>query len=194
MTTTAEQLHPPVLQPGDYTRYKVILGTLGVVVPLLVAVLFYYQNIFKITGADTYLRALPAVNAALNSLTAVALLVGFYYIRQGNVVRHRAAMGTAFGLGGLFLLSYVAYHSQVESTHYLGGGALRYVYFVLLATHISLAAVTVALVLFTLYFALTGQYTKHRRIARWTFPVWLYVSVTGVIVYFMIAPYYPHAG
>ena len=191
MTTATEQLHPPTLEPGDYTRYKIILGTLGAVVPVLVGILFYYKNLFKIEGADHYLHALPAVNALLNSLTAVALLVGFYFIRQKNVVAHRASMLTAFGLGGLFLISYVAYHSQVESTHYLGTGALRYVYFMLLLTHISLAAVTVGLVLFTLYFALTGQYVKHQRIARWTFPVWLYVSVTGVIVYFMIAPYYP---
>ena len=191
MTTTTEQLHPPVLEPGDYIKYKLILGTLGVVVPLLVAVLFYYKNIFRIEGAEPYLHALPAVNAALNSLTAVALLTGYYFIRQQNVLAHRAAMGTAFALGALFLVSYVAYHSQVESTRFGGVGAARAFYFFLLLTHICLAAVTVALVLFTLYFALTGQYTKHRRIARWTFPVWLYVSVTGVIVYFMIAPYYP---
>lgn len=190
MTTATEQLHPPVLEPGDHIKYKIILGTLGAVVPLLVAAIFYYKDIFRIKGADTYLYALPAVNAALNSLTAMALLVGFYFIRQKNVLAHRAAMGTAFVLGSLFLISYVAYHSQVTNTHFGGEGAIRMVYFLLLLTHISLAAVTVALVLFTLYFALTGQYTKHRRIARWTFPIWLYVSITGVIVYFMIAPYY----
>jgi putative membrane protein len=190
MSTPTEQLHPPVMAPGDYTRYKIILGTLGVVVPLLVAILFYFKGIFKISGADAYLHALPAANAVLNSLTAVALLMGYYFIRQNNVLAHRAAMGTAFALGGLFLLSYVAYHSQVDSTHFGGAGIIRLVYFFLLLTHISLAVVTVALVLFTLYFALTGQYTKHKRIARWTFPIWLYVSVTGVIVFFMIAPYY----
>ena len=190
MNTPTEQLHPPVLAAGDYTRYKIILGTLGAVVPLLVAVLFYFKGVFKIDGAATYLHALPALNAVLNSLTAVALLVGFYFIRQKNVLAHRASMGTAFALGGLFLLSYVAYHSQVDSTHFGGVGIARSIYFFLLLTHISLAVVTVGLVLFTLYFALTGQYTKHRAIARWTFPVWLYVSVTGVIVYFMISPYY----
>lgn len=190
MNTPTNQLHPPVLAPGDYTRYKIILGTLGAVVPLLVAVLFYYKGVFQIAGAAPYLKSLPAVNAVLNSLTALALLVGFYFIRQKNVLAHRAAMGTAFALGGLFLLSYVAYHSQVESTHFGGEGIIRTVYFVLLLTHITLAVVTVGLVLFTLYFALTGQYTKHKAIARWTFPVWLYVSVTGVIVYFMISPYY----
>jgi putative membrane protein len=190
MNTPTEQLHPPVMAPGDYTRYKIILGGLGIIVPLLVAVLFYFKGIFKIEGADAYLRMLPAVNAGLNSLTAVALLVGYYFIRQKNVLAHRTAMGTAFALGGLFLLSYVAYHSQVESTHFGGVGTIRAVYFFLLLTHISLAVVTVGLVLFTLYFALTGQYTKHKAIARWTFPVWLYVSVTGIIVYFMISPYY----
>jgi putative membrane protein len=190
MTTPTNQLHPPVMAPGDYTRYKIILGTLGAVVPLLVAVLFYYKGVFQISGAAPYLKSLPALNAVLNSLTAVALLVGFYFIRQKNVLAHRASMGTAFALGGLFLLSYVAYHSQVDSTHFGGTGTIRTVYFFLLLTHISLAVVTVGLVLFTLYFALTGQYTKHRAIARWTFPVWLYVSVTGVIVYFMISPYY----
>ena len=192
MTTATEQLHPPVLEPGDYTKYKIILGGLGIVVPVLVAALFYFKGLFQIDGAAQYLHWLPALNAGLNSLTAVALLTGFYFIRQKNVLAHRASMLAAFGLGALFLVSYVAYHSQVASTHYGGVGAGRAIYFFLLLTHISLAIITVALVLFTLYFALTGQYTKHRAIAKWTFPVWLYVSVTGVIVYFMIAPYYTH--
>lgn len=188
MSTPTDQLHPPVLPAGDYTRYKIILGTLGVVVPLLVAGLFSFPNLFRIPGAEV--KFLPAVNAVLNSLTALCLLAGYYFIRQKQVLRHRAMMGTAFALGGLFLLSYVAYHSQVDSTKFGGVGAARYLYFFLLLTHISLAIVTVGLVLFTLYFALTGQYSKHRRIARWTFPIWLYVSVTGVVVYLMISPYY----
>ena len=191
MTTLAEQLHPPVLEPGGYTKYKIILGVLGAVVPLLVAVLYFFPQTFRIPGAQV--RMLPAINAGLNSLTAICLLAGFYFIKQKNVLAHRAMMATAFGLGSLFLLSYVAYHSQADSTHFGGVGAIRTLNIILQQTHISLALVTVALVLFTLYFALTGQYTKHRSIARWTFPVWLYVSVTGVIVYFMIAPYYPAA-
>ncbi|GAA4347006.1 DUF420 domain-containing protein [Hymenobacter saemangeumensis] len=188
MSTPTEELRPPVLAPADYTRYKIIMGVLGAVVPLLVAVLYYFPETFRIPGAEV--KFLPAVNAVLNSLTAVCLLLGYYFIRQNQVLRHRAMMGTAFALGGLFLLSYVTYHSQVASTHFGGVGAVRYVYFFLLLTHICLAVVTVGLVLFTLYFALTGQYTKHKAIARWTFPIWLYVSVTGVIVYFMISPYY----
>ncbi|RZJ89484.1 MAG: DUF420 domain-containing protein, partial [Hymenobacter sp.] len=100
MPTPTDQLHPPVLPAGNYARYKIILGTLGVVVPLLVAVLFSFPNLFRIPGAQV--KFLPAVNAGLNSLTAMALLCGFYFIKQKNVLAHRAAMGTAFGLGALF--------------------------------------------------------------------------------------------
>ena len=178
----------PAASPGTYTKYKIAAGLLGAVVPLAVAALYYFPGVFRIPGADV--KMLPALNAGLNSLTAVFLLLGYYFIRRKEVAKHRAMMGIAFLLGAIFLVSYVAYHSQGITTKFGGVGTIRYVYFFLLLTHIVLAAVTVALVLFTLYFALTEQFTKHRRIARWTFPVWLYVSVTGVIVYFMIAPYY----
>ncbi|MBC7447391.1 MAG: DUF420 domain-containing protein [Hymenobacteraceae bacterium] len=163
--------------------------SLGAVVPLLVAILYYLPGILRIDGVNV--RFLPPVIAAINSLTALALLLGYVFIRQKKVSLHRAMMGTAFGLGALFLLCYVAYHSQATTTRFGGEGALRVVYYTLLLTHIALAVLTDGLVLFTLYFALTQQFARHRRIARWTFPIWLYVSVTGVIVYFMIAPYYP---
>ena len=188
MSSQIEQLRPPVLEPGDYTKYKIILAALGAVVPLLVAMLYYFPGLLKVPGLEV--KFLPKVIAIINTLTAVALVLGYYFIRQGQVLRHRAMMGTAFALGAVFLLAYVTYHSQTASTKFGGAGAIRYVYYLLLLSHIALAVVTVALVLFTLYFALTGQYTKHKRIARWTFPVWLYVSVTGVVVYFMISPYY----
>ncbi len=188
MITNTKTLLPPALEPGDYTRYRFIIGALGAIVPLLVAALYFFPGLLKIAGLEV--KFLPKVIAIINSLTAVALVMGYYFIRQGQVLRHRAMMGTAFGLGALFLVAYVTYHSQTASTHFGGVGLIKLVYFGLLLTHISLAIVTVGLVLFTLYFALTGQYTKHKRIARWTFPVWLYVSVTGVVVYFMISPYY----
>lgn len=185
MTTTTS----PVANPGgNYTKYKVILGVLATAVPLVVAVLYYFPEAFRIPGAQV--KFLPAVNAVLNSLTALFLVLGFLFIRKKQVTRHRAMMITAFSLSSLFLVSYVVYHSQVPSTKFGGEGLIRVVYLALLLSHILLAIVTVGLVLFTLYFALTQQFVKHRRIARWTFPVWLYVSVTGVIVYFMISPYY----
>ena len=165
------QLPPPAIAPGNHAAYKAVMVSLGVVVPLLVAVIFSFKSLFIIEGAAAYVRFLPALNAVLNSLTAVALLMGFYFIRQKNVQAHRTAMGTAFALGGVFLLSYVAYHTQAADTHYGGYGAARIVYFLLLLTHITLAIVTVGLVMFTLYFSLTGQYARHRRIARYTFPV-----------------------
>jgi putative membrane protein len=183
MTTTS-----PAVSPGGNTKIKVTMAVLAAVVPLLVAVLHYFPETFRIPGAQV--KFLPALNAVLNSLTAVFLVLGYYFIRQKQVLKHRAMMGSAFLMGALFLVSYVVYHSQVASTHFGGVGLVRYAYFFLLLTHITLAAVTVGLVLFTLYFALTEQFVKHRRIARWTFPIWLYVSVTGVIVYFMISPYY----
>lgn len=173
---------------GGNTKFKVLAAVLGAVIPVAVAVLYYFPNVFRIEGAQV--KALPAVNAVLNSLTALLLVAGYYFIRRKDVAKHRAMMGLAFLMGSLFLVSYVAYHSQVPSTTFGGQGLIRGVYYFILLTHILLAAITVALVLFTLYFALTEQFQKHRRIARWTYPIWLYVSVTGVIVYFMISPYY----
>ncbi|MCA8831279.1 DUF420 domain-containing protein [Hymenobacter pini] len=177
----------PAASAGS-TKFKVLAVALGAIIPVAVAILYFFPGVFVIPGLDV--KMLPAVNAVLNSLTAVFLVIGYTFIRRGNVAAHRAMMGLAFLLGSLFLVSYVAYHSQVPSTKFGGEGLIRGVYYFILLTHILLAAITVGLVLFTLYFALTEQFAKHRRIARWTYPIWLYVSVTGVIVYFMIAPYY----
>lgn len=174
--------------PGNFTKYKILAAILGAVIPVAVAILYFFPEVFRIEGAQV--KALPKVNAVLNSLTAVFLMIGYYFIRRKDVAKHRAMMGMAFLLGSLFLVSYVAYHSQVASTKFGGEGLIKGIYYFILLTHIVLAAVTVGLVLFTLYFALTEQFQKHRRIARWTYPIWLYVSVTGVIVYFMISPYY----
>lgn len=174
--------------PGNFTKYKILAAILGSVIPVAVAILYFFPEVFRIEGAQV--KALPKVNAVLNSLTAVFLMMGYYFIRRKEVAKHRAMMGMAFLLGSLFLVSYVAYHSQVASTKFGGEGLIKGVYYFILLTHIVLAAITVGLVLFTLYFALTEQFHKHRRIARWTYPIWLYVSVTGVIVYFMISPYY----
>jgi putative membrane protein len=184
MTTISK---PPV-EPGSNTTLKVLAAILGAIIPIAVAILYFFPNILRIEGVDV--KILPAVNAVLNSLTAVLLMAGYYFIRRKNVAAHRAMMGTAFLMGSFFLVSYVAYHSQEPSTKFGGVGLIKGIYYFILLTHIVLAAVTVGLVLFTLYFALTQQFAKHRRIARYTFPIWLYVSITGVIVYFMISPYY----
>jgi putative membrane protein len=133
---------------------------------------------------------LPALNATINGLVSVLLILGVIFIKSGNRKAHQVAMTTSIALSVLFLLSYVLYHTTHESTAFGGEGAIRYLYFFILLTHIVLAIVIVPLVLITFSRAMSEQFDKHRKIARITFPIWLYVSVTGVIVYFMISPYY----
>jgi len=129
---------------------------------------------------------LPTVNAVLNASAAVAMILGFVAIRRRRVTLHRACMLTAVGLSVLFLCSYLVYHAQVGSRPYGGSGWLRTVYFAILLTHTVLAAAIVPMVGTTLYRALRSQFARHARLARITFPVWLYVSVTGVVVYWML--------
>jgi uncharacterized membrane protein YozB (DUF420 family) len=129
---------------------------------------------------------LPSVNAALNSLSAVLLTTGYYFIKSRRIGAHRACMLSAFVCSTLFLISYLVYHYQVGSVPFKGQGWIRTVYFTILLTHTVLAAAVVPLALMTLSRALKGRFPAHRRIARWTFPVWLYVSVTGVVVYVML--------
>ena len=129
---------------------------------------------------------LPAVNAALNSTGAVLLVIGWFLIRRGRIAQHRAVMIAAVITSCLFLVSYVIYHAQVGSVRFTGQGPIRVVYFTILLTHTVLAVAIVPLVLVTLSRGLKRQDARHRAIARWTLPIWLYVSVTGVIVYFML--------
>lgn len=129
---------------------------------------------------------LPTLNAALNSLSAVFLLAGFLLIKSGNRNAHRACMLTAFACSILFLISYLFYHYHVGSVPFKGQGWIRSVYFTILLTHTILAVTVVPLALVTLRRAWRENFVAHRRIARWTFPIWMYVSVTGVIVYWML--------
>lgn len=130
--------------------------------------------------------SLPALNAALNSASALLLMGGYLCIRAGRVPAHRLCMLSAFATSMLFLISYLVYHFQVGSVPFQGYGWIRWVYFTILVSHTILAAAIVPLALITLYRALKGRFDRHKKIARWTFPLWLYVSVTGVIVYWML--------
>lgn len=134
---------------------------------------------------------LPTLNACLNATSALLLVLGFYFIRQRNIQAHRACMGGAFLVSILFLVSYLIYHYHAGATHFTGQGMVRLAYFIILISHTVLAALVPFLAVITLLLALRGQYNKHRRIARWTLPIWLYVSVTGVIVYLMLYHLYP---
>ncbi|MGE5303714.1 MAG: DUF420 domain-containing protein [Alphaproteobacteria bacterium] len=129
---------------------------------------------------------LPTLNAALNSLSAVLLVIGFLYIRFNNRRAHKTFMLAALACSTLFLVSYLVYHYQVGSVPFKGQGWIRPLYFSILLSHTILAAVVVPLVLITVTRGLRERFDAHRRIARWTFPVWLYVSVTGVVVYWML--------
>jgi putative membrane protein len=129
---------------------------------------------------------LPTVNAALNSLSGAFLTLGFIFIKSKNIKAHKACMLAAFASSSLFLISYLVYHYQVGSVPFKGQGAIRTLYFTILLTHTILAVVVVPLALITLFRALKENFPAHRRIARWTFPIWLYVSITGVLVYVML--------
>jgi putative membrane protein len=129
---------------------------------------------------------LPAVNATLNAISTVFLTVGWLFIRQRQVDRHRRCMLGAFTTSALFLTSYVVYHANVGSVPFTGQGVIRVVYFTILITHVVLAAAILPLALITLSRALARRFDRHRKIARWTLPLWLYVSVTGVVIYVML--------
>ncbi|MFA0960543.1 DUF420 domain-containing protein [Roseivirga sp. BDSF3-8] len=186
------------------TRNLRIIGVLSVAIPVVVAILLFMPVRLDL-GAD-WIYFLPRLNATVNSATAIALIAGFVFIRQKKIQYHKTAMLAAFGLGCVFLVSYVVYHASVESVKFGdidGNGVLsqaelaeigsgRMLYLGLLFSHILLAAIVVPFVLLAFYYALSGKIEKHRKIVKVTLPVWLYVSVTGVLVYFMISPYYPY--
>lgn len=170
-------------------RYiNIAIAIVSVAVPLLVLLIFTIKPHSVDVGFN--LKILPAVNASLNFITAILLCCGYYFIRNAHIRSHRLCMITAFILSAFFLISYVTYHSLAPETLFGGEGVIRYVYFTILISHIMLAAVIVPLVLITLTRALSARFDRHRKIARWTFPLWLYVAVTGVIVYLMLKPYY----
>lgn len=129
---------------------------------------------------------LPALNACLNSISAILLAAGYFFIRRRQIERHRLAMTAAFVTSCLFLVSYLVYHYNVGSVPFAKQGWVRPVYFTILITHVVLAATIVPLALITLNNAWRKRFDKHRRIARWTWPLWMYVSVTGVVIYLML--------
>jgi uncharacterized membrane protein YozB (DUF420 family) len=135
---------------------------------------------------------LPAVNASLNAIATVLLVTGLLLIKRGRVEAHKRAMLAAFGVSVLFLACYLAYHTMIVGSRPFGGtGAVRYVYYSILLTHIVLAATVPFLAIRTIYLGLRDRRAQHRRLARWTFPIWLYVSVTGVLIYLMLYWLYP---
>ena len=141
--------------------------------------------------SDETIRFLPTLNAILNATSGILVLIGFLFIRRRRIAAHRACMIAAVCVSILFLISYIVYHYHHGATRFTGTGIVRTLYFVILISHTILAVVIVPFVIITLRRALKNQFARHMKIARWTFPMWLYVSVTGVIVYFMLYHLYP---
>ncbi len=164
-----------------------IITIVSVIIPLAVAVLLFMPSKIELFGDWTY--KLPHFNAVINSLTALFLVISFYMIKyKKNVSMHQLFNTMAFILGGIFLVSYIIYHSSVESTRYIGDS--KGIYYFFLISHILLSIVVVPFVLFAFYYSLSDQIKKHKKVVKYTFPIWLYVSVSGVIVYLMISPFY----
>lgn len=169
-------------------KYNQFINIVAVAIPLVVAILLN-PRIPKIDLGD-WTKMLPHLNGLINSLTSISLLAGFYFIKQKNISAHRLMMTVSFCLGAVFLVSYVLYHLSNESTPFGGEGIIRPIYYFLLISHITLSIGVVWFVLRAIYFAMSNQIELHKKAVKWAFPIWLYVSITGVIVYLMIAPYY----
>lgn len=170
-------------------KYNKFIVAVSIIIPVVVAILFGVK--LKDFGYDVEpLSFLPPIYATINGITAIVLVLGVLAIKKGNQKVHENLMTTAIALSVAFLVMYVAYHMTADSTKFGGEGIIRYVYFFILLTHILLSIAIIPLVLITYVRALAKRFDRHRKIARITFPLWLYVAVTGVVVYLMISPYY----
>ncbi|HTI92603.1 MAG TPA: DUF420 domain-containing protein [Puia sp.] len=187
MNRSVPFLHP-LTTPMTRKNYIATVWPLTIAINGLIILSVFSPKISAMKGHD--LSALPLLNAILNGLTFLSLLIARAAVRHRNTERHRNFIFLAFGFTFLFLISYLTYHFSVPATRFRGPVLLRYSYFFILSTHILLAAIIVPLAMYTMGMAISGDVARHRRIARWTMPIWLYVSLTGVIVYIMISPYY----
>lgn len=168
-----------------------VIITLSVLVPLVVAALFVLPESMKLSIGGFNTRSLPFFHAILNGSTAVLLVTGLLLIKQKKIKQHRIVMLTAFALSTVFLASYVIKHLSTPDAKFGGEGTIRYVYYFILLTHILLSVPVLPLAMFAIYRGWTGDIAKHKKVVRFTFPVWLYVAITGVLVYLFMAPYYP---
>jgi putative membrane protein len=179
MTTIATQ---------QENKSKLIINILSVVVPIAVAGMLAFPNKLDL---GVWTKSLSHVIGGINTLTTIVLIAGLIFINRKKILYHRIAMTTAFALGGLFLIFYVIYHSTNPANRFTGEGAARFIYLFLLITHIALSLVVLPLVLRAMFYAVTKQFEKHKRIVKYAYPIWLYVSATGVIVYLMLYHFFP---
>ncbi len=164
------------------------INIVSVVVPVVVAILISFQNKLYL---GEWTKNLSHAIGIINTLTTIVLLCGLVFIKQSKVHLHRLAMTIAFILGGLFLVCYITYHISNPANKFSGEGSVRYVYFFILITHIGLSLVVLPMVLRAMFFAVTKQFERHKKIVRFAYPIWLYVSATGVIVYLLLYQFFP---
>lgn len=170
-------------------KYSKIIVIISILIPVVVALLFSVK--LKDYGFNvTPLSFLPHIYAAINGITAVVLIAGVLAIKNGKRKLHERLMTTAIALSLAFLVMYIAYHMTTDSTKFGGEGMIKNIYFFILITHILLSIAVIPLVMITYVRALAEKFDQHKKIAKITFPIWLYVAVTGVVVYLMISPYY----
>ena len=165
--------------------------TLSIIVSIIVCSVVVTLNIIpKPDYVPAFIRHLPLLNATINGICSILLIASFYYIRRKNIPVHKKINITAFFLSCIFLVSYILYHYYSIETKFPVGNPLRTLYLIILISHIILASLVLPFILISFYFGLNMKITQHKRIVRWSFPIWLYVTITGVIVYLMISPYY----
>lgn len=176
----------PIIKKNDKIA-RLFIFTVSVVIFIAIAILSKVKLDVHL-GFNVHVFA--KLNAIINSAVSILLIAAYIAVRTKNYIAHRNLMYGAICLSMLFLISYISHHLLAGDTKFGGEGVIRYFYFFILITHIFLAAIILPFILFTAYRALTGEFAKHKKIARYTLPLWLYVSITGVLVYILIAPYY----
>jgi putative membrane protein len=167
-----------------------LIISLSIIVPIVVALLMLFPNVFHIESESIDFSSLPFFHAILNGSTAVLLFTGFILIKNKKTNLHKISMLSAFVLSSVFLLSYVTSKLTNAPVPFGGEGLIRYIYFFILISHIILSVLVLPLALFSIYRGMTGEIEKHKSIVKYTFPVWMYVAITGVLVYILMSPYY----
>jgi len=167
-----------------------LIITLSIIIPIVVALLMLFPDVFHIESVSIDFSSLPFFHAILNGSTAVLLFTGFILIKNKKTNLHKISMLSAFVLSSVFLLSYVTSKLTNSPVPFGGEGLIRYIYFFILISHIILSVLVLPLALFSIYRGMTGEIEKHKSIVKYTFPVWMYVAITGVLVYILMSPYY----
>ena len=167
-----------------------IIISLSIIIPIVVALLMLFPDVFHIESENYDFSSLPFFHAILNGSTAVLLLTGFILIKNKKTNAHKISMISAFVLSSVFLISYVTSKLTNDPVPFSGEGFIRITYFFVLITHIILSVAVLPLALFSIYRGITGEFDKHKKIVKWTFPIWMYVAITGVMVYIFMTPYY----